>query len=468
MGSKSTQTATAVKEVPQYVEDAQTNLLDTTNKITSPYLQTSPETTVAPLTSDQLYGSYLARNKATDEYTGKPIEYYPVTQQAQYSTAAQSGDPALMPATSAGYAATTPASNAGYAATTDTGAGQVGGSEINALLNPYRKDVLNPTLAAMRREYGKTRAEIAARSAASAGFGGSRGALEMAETNRAFGDEVAKTTAELMYKGYDQATATALANAGRGQEAGIFNAGQTNEMAQYNAGLAQDAGKFNAGQTNSMAQYNAGLADKANSTNQAAINAIMEANTNREQATGAANAAAENNMRQFNVGALQSGAQTQNTLANDEATRQGNALAQLLGVGNMQQATNQKELDQVTNMLKLLMQATPSGTGSTTTTTQPDNSPSTFQTLAGAAATILPLFFSDRRDKTDIKKLGTDAETGLDIFAYRYKGDPKNTPKVVGPMAQDIEKRYPGAVREIGGHKVVDGSMMSRFFAPAS
>jgi hypothetical protein len=42
---------------------------------------------------------------------------------------------------------------------------------------------------------------------------------------------------------------------------------------------------------------------------------------------------------------------------------------------------------------------------------------------------------SDRRDKTDIEKLGTDEPSGLDAYAYRYKGDPKTYPKVVGPMA---------------------------------
>ncbi len=62
---------------------------------------------------------------------------------------------------------------------------------------------------------------------------------------------------------------------------------------------------------------------------------------------------------------------------------------------------------------------------------------------------------SDREDKTDISKLGKDSKTGLEMYAYRYKGDPKSYPKTVGPMAQEIEKKAPGAVRSIGGHKVV-------------
>ena len=64
-------------------------------------------------------------------------------------------------------------------------------------------------------------------------------------------------------------------------------------------------------------------------------------------------------------------------------------------------------------------------------------------------------FASDRSMKTDIDELGKDPKTGLEMYAYRYKGDPKTYPKTVGPMAQEIEKKAPGAVREIGGHKVV-------------
>jgi hypothetical protein len=39
--------------------------------------------------------------------------------------------------------------------------------------------------------------------------------------------------------------------------------------------------------------------------------------------------------------------------------------------------------------------------------------------------------------------------------AFRYKGDPKSYPKVVGPMAQDVQKKYPGLVTKIGGKKAI-------------
>ena len=52
--------------------------------------------------------------------------------------------------------------------------------------------------------------------------------------------------------------------------------------------------------------------------------------------------------------------------------------------------------------------------------------------------------------KTDITKLGKDPDTKLPMYAYRYKGDPKSYPKVVGPMAQDVQDADPDAVKKVG------------------
>ena len=71
--------------------------------------------------------------------------------------------------------------------------------------------------------------------------------------------------------------------------------------------------------------------------------------------------------------------------------------------------------------------------------------------MGGAGGLPALIAMSDRTEKTDIKKVGKDDETGLDLYAYRYKGDPKTYPKVVGPMAQDIAKKFPDQVREVGG-----------------
>lgn len=81
----------------------------------------------------------------------------------------------------------------------------------------------------------------------------------------------------------------------------------------------------------------------------------------------------------------------------------------------------------------------------------------------GTGAGALLGFLSDKRMKEDIEHVGKDPKTGLDLYAFRYKGDPKHYPKVVGPMAQDIEKKFPHSVARIKGgegkgeghHKVV-------------
>jgi len=76
-----------------------------------------------------------------------------------------------------------------------------------------------------------------------------------------------------------------------------------------------------------------------------------------------------------------------------------------------------------------------------------------FGKIGGAA---LPLMFSDRRLKTDIKKVGKTGE-GLPIYTYKYKGDNKTQ---MGVMAQDVEKKTPKAVQEVGGFKAVNYALV--------
>lgn len=70
-------------------------------------------------------------------------------------------------------------------------------------------------------------------------------------------------------------------------------------------------------------------------------------------------------------------------------------------------------------------------------------------TLGGAA-----ILMSDKRMKEDIKKLGKTDE-GHNIYSFRYKGSPLMQ---LGVMAQEVEKKKPEAVMDIGGVKFVDYS----------
>ena len=89
---------------------------------------------------------------------------------------------------------------------------------------------------------------------------------------------------------------------------------------------------------------------------------------------------------------------------------------------------------QVAQFLANIAEGTGALSGSTTTTTQP----------AG--------FFSDKRLKTDIKKIG-ETNDGQPIYSYKYKGEKRTQ---IGLMAQDVEKKHPEAVGLMGGYKTVD------------
>lgn len=154
---------------------------------------------------------------------------------------------------------------------------------------------------------------------------------------------------------------------------------------------------------------------------------------------------------------------------------------QLLGIGGLQDAFNQKNIDAQRQLFEQ-QQAMPwnqlnryagsvSGlggligqAGSMTGTQNTEknlglmdymslfgggaSSPASGAANAGSA--ILGLL-SDRNEKTDIKKIGEDETTGLPLYSYRYKDDPKSYPKIVGPMAQDVEKAMPGSTDTVNG-----------------
>jgi len=49
-----------------------------------------------------------------------------------------------------------------------------------------------------------------------------------------------------------------------------------------------------------------------------------------------------------------------------------------------------------------------------------------------------------------------DDATGLAMYSFRYKDDPKTYPKVVGPMSDEVKEKYPELVSEVDGTEVVD------------
>ena len=100
------------------------------------------------------------------------------------------------------------------------------------------------------------------------------------------------------------------------------------------------------------------------------------------------------------------------------------------------------------------------GAAGTLTKTGPGQAQPTYlqQTagLIGSIGSAYGAVKSDPRQKTDVKKIGMDDATGLAMYSFRYKEDPKTYPKVVGPMSDEVKEKYPELVSEIDGTEVVD------------
>jgi hypothetical protein len=150
----------------------------------------------------------------------------------------------------------------------------------------------------------------------------------------------------------------------------------------------------------------------------------------------------------------------------------------MMMAGQQEQAYNQSKIDadmakwqeksnyDVEKLNLLLSSLGMSPYGKTETTDKEVTEPAApidWSTIALGGLKMLPALggLSDRRDKKDIQKLGEDEKTGLPVYAYRYKDAKASDPKVVGVMAQDVEKKYPRAVSEIGGHKVINYGILA-------
>lgn len=80
--------------------------------------------------------------------------------------------------------------------------------------------------------------------------------------------------------------------------------------------------------------------------------------------------------------------------------------------------------------------------------------------IGQAAGAVLPFMLSDERLKEDIVPVGKLNDGILNVYSYRYKGDP--TPRI-GLMAQEVERVRPDAVVEFGGVKAVDYGKATEF-----
>lgn len=267
-------------------------------------------------------------------------------------------------------------------------------------LNPYTAEVEQRSIANAERSLDRSLMELGDKARKSGAFGGSASAVEKAvlasEGVRGIGD----LSAELRRAGYDKATSDLIADREqkRATATDIMSGAATQgrgwlDSATGMLATAAERGKSVLGDVSAM--FAAG--DQEQAQRQALIDADMEKFGEKRD----------------------------------------------------------KQLDKL-NVLLASLGMSPYGKTETTvkTGTSEQQGPD-FATMGlGIAQMLLPML-SDRRDKKDIEFLHEDEETGIPIFSYRYKDAPEGSPKVVGPMAQDIKKKFPKAVVNVGGHEVV-------------
>ena len=363
----------------------------------------------------QNYG--LAQQVASQplqQYQGQMVaDNGPQTQQA-WNLAANSGNVGqdAQNAAQAGYL------NTMSQTPQDVQAGQLSNTNLQPYMNPYTQSVINSTLPIMQQNLGlqQNQAQNAANSAGA--FGGSRQAIQQGVTQAQGAQNMAQMAQQLNQANFTQAQAGA-----QGDIANTLKAQQGNQSAALQQGQL----------VNQAAQ---GLGTLGNQQMQ-------------------------NNIA--NYGMLTSAGGFEQQQAQNDINAQ-------LAKFNQAFQYPQQQLGMMESSLGMTPYDTGSSGTSASTTTQTQSNPAAMalgglQTLGGlfsgnpmmAAGGASSMFGgSDRRLKTDIQKIGTHS-TGLPIYAYRYKGDPKSYPKVAGPMAEDVMKIAPHAVRPMTtkGHMAV-------------
>lgn len=296
--------------------------------------------------------------------------------------------------------------------------GTTGALDVNKYLNPYTDEVETNAIRNANESLAEQLLGVETAANAKAGFGGSRGAIESAVTRAKGTRSIGDLSAELRKAGIDYATETGLKD-----RAGI--------QAGASGMLSAATGLGNTG-----AGY------------------LSTASGLRDTATGYQNAATGYN----------STAATQ--LAGEQQD-----VSNLMAAGQQDQAQQQKVIDAAMkqfyekrdypieglNTRLAALGMSPYGrTETTNKTSTAEDKGTDWATVGLGALKTLPAIaaMSDRSTKTDIEKV--DDSGPVPMYAYRYKGDPKTYPKVVGPMAQDVEKIMPKAVGRVGKKKVIN------------
>ncbi|MBP2301578.1 tail fiber domain-containing protein [Azospirillum picis] len=292
----------------------------------------------------------------------------------------------------------------------DVAAGQLKDTNLNDYMNPYIGNVVNTTSQAINRQNQIALQNVGSQAMSQGAYGGSRQGVAQAETNRAYGDTLAQTTANLYNTGYTTAQQAALSDI-------------TNRL----------------------------TADRANQSKDLSLGQLR---LSAEQANQAKDLS-EGQLKLSAAGQMAQSATARNNALLGQQNYDLNRAGALLGTGGQQQANAQQQLDsQYEQYLRsigypvemLKVRQIPLGGSLPSTQTSSGGGSGGAQTMqtVGSLALAAASLFSDRRVKTDIRRVGA-LDNGLAVYAYRYAwGGPVH----IGVMADEVEAVRPAAVSE--------------------
>ncbi len=289
-------------------------------------------------------------------------------------------------------------------------AGQLASTNLDPYMNPYTKSVIDTTMPIYQQQLGLQQNQQQNAANAANAFGGSRQGVQQGVTQAQGAQGMANMAAGLNAANFTQAQQGAMGDIGN-----RLKADQGNQAAAQ-AKIASDI------------QASQGLGNLGDSMNKANL-----ANFGMQQSAGAGQSM--------------------------EAQNQINAQ-----MAKFNQAFNYPQQQLGTLLSALGM--TPHDTSTSGQTTQQTTTPTDWASIMRGGADLAGAFMkSDKTLKKDIEPTG-ESVAGVPSYTYRFKGADPSTPKIMGPMAQDVQKVAPGAVKRIGGKLAVHAPTLAAFTPP--
>ena len=305
----------------------------------------------------------------------------------------------------------------------DVTPGLLAGTDYSKYMDPYVSNVVQTgldKLEAQRQQSIMGNADSAVKANA---FGGSRQGITDAVTNAQSAIGAGQLSAQLMDQAFQNAQGAAKFDIGN-----LLTAGQGNQT----AGVTQRGQDYSAAEANQNALLKGTDQTLAGATGMESLG----------------NDAVKNVLQQY-------------SMLSDAGSQQQTQAQNIIDANKAKFAEAQNYPTEQLNTLLSALGMTPYGKTQTTEGDTKDTySPDYAQSALGLLSIGAGLFKSDKKAKKDINKVGTHVPSGLPVYSYRFKGQKPGTPKTVGPMAQDVQKSYPGAVANVGGTKYIAPSQI--------